>query len=278
MDEYLGPLEVRIGSPVTWHHGLMARWWAEFGEAEDAELAFYRGAIERFGEPALDLACGAGRLLLPLVEAGLDVDGVDLSTDMLAQARLLADARGLSPSLIAQAMHELDLPRRYRTIFICDSFGIGGDGGLALAALGRSFDHLEPGCALIFSHDLPYGVQEAEWLRWLPGRRGDPEPWPVEGDTRRSADGDELELLVRERSFDPLRQQTILEVRCRRWRRKQLVEQEEHTIMLADFFAREVQRMLEDVGFEEVETQGRYTGTPATPDDPTVVFLARRPI
>jgi hypothetical protein len=100
----------------------------------------------------------------------------------------------------------------------------------------------------------------------------------VEGDTRRSADGDELELLVRERSFDPLRQLTILEVRCRRWRRKQLVEQEEHTILLADFFAREVERMLEDVGFENVETQGRYTGTPATPDDPAVVFLARRPI
>ena len=81
---------------MTWHHGLMARWWAEFGEPEVAELSFYRGAIERFGEPALDLACGAGRLLLPLVEAGLDVDGVDLSTDMLAQARLLADARDVS--------------------------------------------------------------------------------------------------------------------------------------------------------------------------------------
>ena len=41
----------------------MARWWAEFKEPEPAELAFYRDAIERFGEPALDLACGAGRLL-----------------------------------------------------------------------------------------------------------------------------------------------------------------------------------------------------------------------
>ena len=55
--------------PITWHHGLMARWWAEFMRAEPAELAFYRTAIERFGQPALDLACGAGRLLIPLTEA-----------------------------------------------------------------------------------------------------------------------------------------------------------------------------------------------------------------
>jgi SAM-dependent methyltransferase len=56
----------------TWHHGLIARYWAEFNEPEPAELAWYRAAIERFGQAALDLACGTGRLLLPLVAAGLD--------------------------------------------------------------------------------------------------------------------------------------------------------------------------------------------------------------
>ena len=32
---------------TTWHHGLMARWWAEFVEPEPDELAYYRAAIER---------------------------------------------------------------------------------------------------------------------------------------------------------------------------------------------------------------------------------------
>ena len=32
--------------PQTWHYGLVARWWAEFNEAEDDELAFYAGMIE----------------------------------------------------------------------------------------------------------------------------------------------------------------------------------------------------------------------------------------
>src|SRR5476651_689835 len=90
-------------TPQTWHYGLMARWWAEFNVAEAAELAYYRAVIERSGQPALDLGCGAGRLLLPLLAAGLDVDGVDLSPDMLAQAAALGAAQGLTPTLRAQA-------------------------------------------------------------------------------------------------------------------------------------------------------------------------------
>jgi SAM-dependent methyltransferase len=263
--------------PQTWHHGLMARWWAEFNVAEPAELAFYRDCIARFGEPALDLACGAGRLLVPLLESGLDVDGVDMSTDMLAQARRLAEARGLHPTLIAQAMHELDVPRRYGTIFICDSFGIGGERRHAIAALRRVFEHLRPGGALVFSHDLPYAEEEAEWIRWLPGRQGGPQPWPESGDRRRMSDGDELELLVRERSWDSLSQRGILEVRARRWHDGERVQEEEHAILLPAFFAQEILLMLEMVGFADVATQGRYTGEPATGDDTTVVFIARRP-
>ena len=263
--------------PETWHHGLMARWWAEFKEPEPAELAYYRGAIERFGEPALDLACGAGRLLLPLLKAGLDVDGVDTSTDMLTQARRLAGGRGLSPSLTAQPMHELDVPRRYRTIFICDSFGIGGSRRNDLEGLRRVFAQLEPGGALVFSHELPYSEEAADWLRWLPRRHGEPEPWPEEGDRRRMPDGDELELLFRQRSFDPLSQSTTLEVRGRRWHDGEVAEQDEYTILLNSYFAQEILLMLDTVGFTDVEIQGRYTGEPATADDTTAVFLARPP-
>src|SRR3712207_7059847 len=87
---------------------------------------YFRTYIERDGQPALDVACGTGRLLLPLLRAGLDVDGCDLSPDMLALCRAKAERDGLKPRLYAQAMHDLDLPRMYRTIYICDSFGLGG--------------------------------------------------------------------------------------------------------------------------------------------------------
>jgi SAM-dependent methyltransferase len=265
------------GSPgaTTWHHGLMARWWAEFKGSEPVELAFYQSAIVRFGEPALDLACGAGRLLLPLLEAGLDVDGVDASADMLAQAQRLADERGLRVSLTLQPTWGLDLVRRYRTIFICDSFGIGGTRPDDLEGLRRIFAHLEPGGALVLSQGLPYGEEEDEWLRWLPGRHGEPQPWPSTGDRRRTADGDELELIFRERSWDPLVQRSILEMRARLWRDDRMIHEDEHQIVLAAYFAQEIVTMLHVAGFVDVEIQGRYTQEPATSEDVDVVFIAR---
>jgi SAM-dependent methyltransferase len=270
------PME-QAGYPETWHHGLMARWWAEFKHAEPDELAYYRGAIERSGQPALDLACGVGRLLLPLVEEGYDVDGVDVSTDMLAQAERLATERGLWPSLTAQAMHRLDLPRRYRTIYICDSFAIGGGHLEALGSIRRAFAHLEPGGTLVFSHDLPCGDDEDAWRAWRPGGRRGAEPWPEGGDRRTAGDGDELELLFREESFDPFAQRWVVGVRGRRWRDGALLEQDEHRIVLTAVFAQEVLLMLEVAGFVDVEVQGRYTNEPATAEDTTVVFVAQRP-
>src|SRR5690349_17652899 len=88
--------------PQTWHYGLVAQWWAEFNHPDPEELAFYRSFVEADGQPALDLCCGAGRLLLPLLQTGLDVDGCDLSPDMIALCRHHATETGLTPNLYTQ--------------------------------------------------------------------------------------------------------------------------------------------------------------------------------
>ena len=61
--------------------------------------------------------CGSGRFLLPLLEAGVDIDGVDASPHMLAACAAKCAERGLRASLHEQSLHALDLPRRYRFIF-----------------------------------------------------------------------------------------------------------------------------------------------------------------
>ena len=131
----------------TWHYGLIARWWAEVNRPEAAELAYLRAAIARFGEPALDLGCGTGRLLVPLLADGLDVDGTDISSDMLAYAREAAAAAGIDVEgrLAAQPFDGLDRPRAYATIFSIGSFAIGGSLERDAAALRRIHDHLLPG-------------------------------------------------------------------------------------------------------------------------------------
>jgi SAM-dependent methyltransferase len=262
----------------TWHYGLMARWWAEFNAAEPDELAYYRSAIERFGQPALDLGCGAGRLLLPLMAAGLDVDGADVSADMLAWAADLGAAQGLKPALYAQALHELDLPRRYNTIFACGVIGIGGTRAQDRLALRRVFEHLLPGGALVFSHELPYSAaDQVRWERWLPGHRGDiPHAWPAQGERRTARDGDDIELIDRLADFDPLLQRMTGETTVHLWHGGTVTAEEQHRIDINLYFAQELMLMLQDAGFREIAIEGDYTGVPATSDDGNVVFVARR--
>src|SRR5262245_1624063 len=112
--------------PQIWHHGLVARDWAEFATDGGQEATYFIRLIETFGQPALDLGCGTGRLLLACLQASCEVNGCDYPQDTLAQCEARAKLEGHSPQLYAQPMHELDLPRRYRTIFACGVVGLGG--------------------------------------------------------------------------------------------------------------------------------------------------------
>ena len=262
--------------PQTWHYGLVARWWAEFNVASREELAYYRAVIERDGQPALDLACGTGRLLLPLLQAGLDVDGCDLSPDMLDLCRQRAASAGLAPRLSAQAMHALALPRVYRTIYICDSFGLGGQRTQDAEALRRCYGHLAPGGILVFNHHLPYGNAE-QWSYWLPEQRRQlPQPWPANGTRRQAANGDEYELRARIVDLDPLEQRLTLQMRAVLWRAGQRVAEEEHTLQENLYFRNEVLLLLAAAGFAEVTVQGGYTAAPATPEQTMLMFVARK--
>jgi SAM-dependent methyltransferase len=262
--------------PRTWHYGLVARWWAEFNEADPGELAFYQGVVARDGQPALDLACGAGRLLLPLLRAGLDVAGVDYSPEMLSRCRELAAREGLAPRLYQQAMHALDLPRAYRTIFICDSFGIGGDRADDAETLRRCYRHLAPDGTLVFSHYLPYDNSE-RWGYWLPECNVElPQPWPERETRRRAADGDELDLSTRLAALDPLAQRETLQIRTRLWRDDELVQEEMGVLVENRYFRDEVLMMLARAGFTDVEVRAGYSERPPTAADTMVVLLARK--
>jgi SAM-dependent methyltransferase len=112
----------------------------------------YRADVEvivafarRFGGPVLELACGSGRLLAPLAQAGFDATGVDSSAAMLERARARLDKLGVTADLREQRVEALDLERSFRTIvFGLDSFGLlirRTDQARALAAIRKLMTH-----------------------------------------------------------------------------------------------------------------------------------------
>ena len=173
--------------PQTWHYGLVARWWAEFNAPDPDELAFYpqrrrarwatgpRSGLRRRSPPASLVERRSGRRWL---------------RHLARHARAIAGrgrtSRDLRRGLYQQAMHDLDLPRSYRTIYICDSFGLGGRRDQDAAALRRCYDQLVPGGTLVFSHYLPNDDPE-RWSYWLPEQRQQlPEAWPEAGNAQAS--------------------------------------------------------------------------------------------
>lgn len=260
--------------PVVWHYGLMAERWAQIDDAP--ELDFLRRTIKRYGGPALDLACGAGRLLVPLLATGVDIDGCDISQDMLDRCAERALQVRQVPNLYAQPMDAFDLPRRYRTIYLCDSFGLAGSRERDLETLRCCHAHLEDGGALIVNIDAGYTSAES-WDAWLPEqRKALPEPWPAEGSRRVAADGSEHVAFFRATGLDPLEQTYSRQVRLEKWQSGSLVASEEYSLRGTMYLKPEVDLMLRVAGFRHITLQGDWTDEPATPDSEKVVFTAER--
>jgi SAM-dependent methyltransferase len=260
--------------PLVWHYGLMADHWAEFNIATP-ELEFIGQAISKYGEPVLDLACGAGRLLVPLLAAGVDVDGADISPDMIERCRQAVARVGRSATLYCQHMDQLDLPRQYRTIYLCGSFGLAGSRERDLETLRRCRALLVDDGALIFDIDSEYASAES-WSQWLPEHGSKlPEPWPTEGSRQIAADGAEHRSYFRAIENNPLEQTYTREVRLEKWENGALVASEEYSLRGNSYLKPEVELMLRVAGFSDIEVRGDWTDMPAAAASQQVVFIAR---
>lgn len=254
-----------MSDSATWHYGLMARWWAEFNVVEPHELAYFREVIVRYGQPVLDLGCGTGRILVPLLEEGFDVDGADVSADMIEQARLLAARKGFKPRLTVHPMQGLAAERTYGTIYICGAFGLGSSQVEDRETLRRVHAALAPGGALLISdHDVPRDK----------GPR--PRDWPAAGERRKMADGDELELLDRVASWDAEALRLTLEMRIRLWSHGQMVREETRALTANVYTAPQIAQMLDDAGFHDIRVTKNYTESPYAPGDEMISVTARK--
>lgn len=130
-------------APSQFYTGLVADLYAALrGHVYDEPEPWYRFIAEA-GEPALELGCGDGDPLLALRKRGVDVEGVDSSPDMLERCRAAAAQLALEVTLHQQAMEELQLERRYGSIFLAGpTFNLLPDDDTARGALVSIQTHL----------------------------------------------------------------------------------------------------------------------------------------
>ena len=235
-------------TPPTWHYGLIAEWWAEFN-LDGPEIDYF-GRFVKEGQPALDAGCGAGRLLVPWLRAGLDVDGCDVSADMIERCRARARARGPRPDAVrpgaARARSAADAIARSSPAAASAS---GSTRAQDQEALRRFHDALEPGGTLLLDNEVPY-ARAGLWRRWTKEERDRlPAPWPESGTREQTEDGTEFELRSRTTAVDPLDQTVTMEMRAEKRRDGGARRAEEaRPISMRCYFRDELVLMLERAG------------------------------
>jgi len=135
------------------------------------DLDFWLSLANQQGDPILELACGTGRLLIPLLRAGCDLTGVDHDAGMLEFLKSSLPTEMTSRASIVQAdIASYQFARQFSLIILgCNTFNTLPAVKRA-AALSKAREHLLPDGVFAVSMpnpnilaDLPaYGEPEVE--------------------------------------------------------------------------------------------------------------------
>ncbi len=94
-------------------------------EADQEEMAFLRWAFRevcpRQVKRILDVGCGTGRHVIPLVREGYDVTGLDNSAGMIEECHKKLDRRGLDADLHEQDLGALDYDSDFDAVLCMNS-------------------------------------------------------------------------------------------------------------------------------------------------------------
>lgn len=100
------------------YHSLEAELHDAFWDAEDdaSEVRLMAEFLKKHPGPALEVGSGSGRLMFPLVKAGHDIEGLELSPDMIALGKIRARKLGVEPVVHQGDMTCWHAGRRYAAV------------------------------------------------------------------------------------------------------------------------------------------------------------------
>ncbi len=211
--------------------------------ASDAEVAWYAARLPRDAGPVLEPMAGSGRLLVPLLEAGLQVHGVDSSQAMLDSCERRLASVGRTTRLYRQNIAMLNLPSRYAAAYIAaGAFQLLADPIAALDALLRIRAHLiDPGLLLL---DL-----------FVPTQAEHPPGAPIV-EVRTVSPGQGVQIGLRSETFLDLDMRRIdVKTRYERRDRAAITAREDEARALTWYSEDQAVRLVGDAGYRDVATE-----------------------
>ncbi|WP_440119589.1 class I SAM-dependent DNA methyltransferase [Paenibacillus sp. QZ-Y1] len=142
----------------------------EFGD-EPKKYNFYLEFAELNPGEVLELACGTGLTTIHLSKSGIHITGVDISSAMLAYARV--KAQGLPVNFIEADARLFDSEKRFSLIYLTgNAFQAFLSDEDQIALLETVYKHLEPNGMFIFETRNPMGTdlsdqEESIWGEFI---------------------------------------------------------------------------------------------------------------
>lgn len=225
------------------------------------DVEYYTRLLAEVNGRILEPATGTGRILIPLLEAGHEVDGLDSSAAMLAVCRKHCHDRGLDPVLREADMTTFVQLAAYEAVIIPAGWIALLDGQKAtLQALTCFRDSLVPGGRLFVDVPVLRPVAEGEPIRY----------W------RRGAFLWTLQTMHIE--YDPAANQTTRLLRYDKWQDGTLRMTELQTFRLQHWDVHEFEAVLAEAGFTRIlVTAGYQDACVAGPGDLGWTFHATAP-
>ena len=231
-----------------------------------ADIPFYLEEARQSGGPVLELACGTGRLTIPIAQSGVEIVGLDLTPSMLAHARTKAEAAGLKIEFVEGDCRVFELGRKFALVFMAFNSMQHLHDYESLAALFRNVrKHLAEGGRFVFDVFNPKIaiLARAVGERHLEREHQDP-------------DGKGTMVFENSMVYDDAAQ--VSHIQCyfvRRGLNGEELEVRVEELHLRSFFPQELDLLVRSQGFEIVEKFGNFDRKPFASGEPKQVVVCR---
>jgi SAM-dependent methyltransferase len=248
-------------------------------DSSDTGVAFYAALAQETGGPVLEIACGTGRVSIPIARLGLAVTGLDIVSGMLEQAR--RKSAGLPTRWVEGDGRAFDLGEQFRLIFLT--------GNAFQAFLTRADQEALLERVRVHLHDEGLFAFETRNPRWA-NRAGANQVEHIRGeglftfletraeeeDGQSYTDSSGREVRVsRTQVYDHVAQ--ILHwTTYRRWREGDQEQTKVTRIAVRYTFPQELEALLHYNGFSIIRQYGDWNLEPLTAASPSIIVVCRK--
>lgn len=213
--------------------------------ADADELKLYQELLPK-EEPILEPMCGSGRLLIPLLQLGYNIEGFDNSTHMLESCKQRAEKLGLNPTLYQNTIDNFSTNKHYQGVIIpLGSFQLLYPREKAHQGLEKFHRWLMPGGKLVMDLFVPW---EAMY-----------EHGAVESSTRevKLPTGESIKI-DNHTTTNKFEQHSLSKTRYTKYLREKAIAKEEEQMDILWYYPYEMELMLEKHGFKHIRKIKRF--------------------